>query len=154
MAKIVAVCISKSKGVRKRDIRECRVTPNHGLEGDAHAGKWHRQVSLLAKESIDRFNAQGYSIDCGGFGENLTTEGIDLISLPIGTKLKIGSEVLLEVTQIGKVCHRPCAIFRNTGDCILPKAGIFARVLTGGTVKVGDEISAAEQPSGQAAGPP
>lgn len=146
MAKIVAVCISKSKGVRKRDIRECRVTPNHGLEGDAHAGKWHRQVSLLAKESIDRFNAQGYSIDCGGFGENLTTEGIDLISLPIGTKLKIGSEVLLEVTQIGKVCHRPCAIFRNTGDCILPREGIFARVLTGGTVKVGDEIVAASLP--------
>ena len=146
MASIVAVCISKSKGVRKRDIKECRVIPNHGLEGDAHAGKWHRQVSLLAKESIDRFNAQGYSVDCGGFGENLTTEGMDLVSLPIGTKLKIGSDLLFEVTQIGKVCHRPCAIFKNTGDCILPREGIFARVLEGGVVKVDDEINVIEQP--------
>jgi len=146
VASIVAVCISKSKGVRKRDIKECRVIPNHGLEGDAHAGKWHRQVSLLAKESIDRFNAQGYSVDCGGFGENLTTEGMDLVSLPIGTKLKIGSDLLFEVTQIGKVCHRPCAIFKNTGDCILPREGIFARVLEGGVVKVDDEINVIEQP--------
>jgi len=146
MARIVAVCISKSKGTRKRDIKECRLIENHGLEGDAHAGKWHRQVSLLAAESIERFNAQGFSIDCGGFGENLTTEGIDLISLPVGTKLNIGEGLLLEVTQIGKVCHRPCAIFRNTGDCILPREGIFAAVLKGGIIKVGDEISIIERP--------
>ena len=112
----------------------------HGLQGDAHAGPWHRQVSLLAMESIQKMQAAGLKVGPGDFAENLTTEGIDLPSLPLGTKLRIGPQALGEVTQIGKECHTRCAIFHQAGDCVMPKEGIFIRVLTGGAVRVGDVV--------------
>src|SRR3989338_2446155 len=139
MAKVVAVCISKTKGIRKRNIKKCKLIKNFGLEGDAHAGNHHRQVSLLGIESIKAMKKQGYKVSCGGFGENITTEGIILYELPLKTKLKINN-VVLEVSQIGKVCHRPCKIFYDVGKCIMPKQGIFAKVIEEGEVKVGDEI--------------
>jgi MOSC domain-containing protein YiiM len=113
---------------------------NHGLEGDAHAGSWHRQVSLLAMESITKMQAKGLQVGPGDFAENLTTEGIDLVSLPVGTKLRIGDRVLAEVTQIGKECHSRCAIYRQAGDCVMPREGIFVAILEGGPVQVGDRI--------------
>ena len=139
-AKIVAVCISKNKGERKTPVEQVELRREHGIVGDAHAGDWHRQISLLAKESIDKMRALGLDVDNGDFAENLTTAGIDLPSLPIGTRLQIG-ECLLEVTQIGKECHTRCAIYDQAGDCVMPKEGIFARVLTGGTVRAGTGIS-------------
>lgn len=139
MGKIVAVCMSLHKGERKKNIKTCEVLENYGIKGDAHAGPWHRQISLLAKESIIKMVKKGLDVGVGDFAENLTTEGIDLVNLPIGTKLKVG-EILLEVTQIGKKCHSKCAIFELAGDCIMPKEGIFTRVLKGGTVSVGDDI--------------
>jgi MOSC domain-containing protein YiiM len=111
-----------------------------GLKGDAHAGPWHRQVSLLANESIAKMKAMGLNVGYGGFAENITTEGIDLVHLPIGTIIQIGNSVILEVTQIGKVCHDRCAIYYQAGDCVMPKEGIFAKVMTQGQIKVGDEI--------------
>ncbi|NOY13310.1 MAG: MOSC domain-containing protein [Deltaproteobacteria bacterium] len=138
-AKIVAVCISKNKGERKTPVEQVELRKEHGIVGDAHAGDWHRQVSLLAKESIDKMRALGLDVDNGDFAENLTTEGIDLPGLPIGTRLQLG-ECLLEVTQIGKECHTRCAIYYQAGDCVMPKEGIFARVLTGGTVQAGESI--------------
>lgn len=113
---------------------------DHGLEGDAHARNWHRQVSLLALESIDKMVSMGLKVGPGDFAENLTTLGIDLLSLPIGTRLKVGHDVVLEVTQIGKECHTRCAIYRQAGDCVMPKEGIFAKVIQSGPVGVGDEI--------------
>ena len=139
MAKVVAVCISKTKGIRKRNIKKCKLIKNFGLEGDAHAGNHHRQVSLLGIESIKAMKKQGYKVSCGGFGENITTEGIVLYKLPLKTKLKIDN-VVLEVSQIGKVCHRPCKIFYDVGKCIMPKEGVFAKVIEEGEIKVGDEI--------------
>jgi len=141
MARIVAVCISEAKGTPKHDMGERKAIVGFGLEGDAHAGPWHRQVSLLAKESADVMRAKGLKIDHGSFGENLVTEGIEVKSLPIGTKLSVGKEVLLQVTQIGKVCHDRCAIYYQAGDCIMPREGIFAEVVRGGTIRVGDEVS-------------
>jgi len=132
-AKIVAVCISKNKGQRKTPVDEVKLRENHGIVGDAHAAKWHRQVSLLAKESIDKMRSMGLDVDNGDFAENLTTEGIVLPTLPIGTRLQIG-DCLLEVTQIGKECHTRCAIYHQAGDCVMPKEGIFAKVLQGGNV--------------------
>ena len=113
---------------------------NHGIVGDAHAGDWHRQVSLLAQESIDKMRALGLDVNAGDFAENITTSGIDLVSLPIGTRLQVG-ETLLEVTQIGKECHTRCAIYDQAGDCVMPKEGIFARVLSGGTIRPGDSVA-------------
>lgn len=140
MAKVVAVNISEKKGEIKIPIEKGYFKVNHGLEGDAHSGNWHRQVSLLAQESIDKMNALGImNLDSGKFAENITTEGLVLHELPIGTKLKIG-ETLMEVTQIGKECHKGCAIRSQVGDCIMPREGIFAKVLEGGFVKAGDEI--------------
>ncbi len=134
-----AVCISHNKGERKTPVSQVELRPNHGIVGDAHAGDWHRQVSLLAKESIDKMRALGLDVDNGDFAENLTTEGIDLPRLPIGTQLRIG-EALLEVTQIGKECHNRCAIYHQAGDCVMPKEGIFAKVLEGGVLQPGDMI--------------
>lgn len=140
MGRIVAVCTSPKKGMRKKNVGESLLMVEHGLEGDAHVGEWHRQVSLLALESIEKMRQIGLNVGPGDFAENLTTEGIDLVSLPVGTKLAIGENGLGEVTQIGKECHTRCAIYHQAGDCVMPKEGIFVRVLRGGPVKVGDSI--------------
>jgi MOSC domain-containing protein YiiM len=140
MATVLAACISKKKGERKKPAAAAELRVNHGIVGDAHAGEWHRQVSLLAQESIDKMRALGLDVSAGDFAENITTSGIELVSLPIGSRLQIG-ETLLEVTQIGKECHTRCAIFYQAGDCVMPKEGIFARVITGGTVTPGDTIA-------------
>ncbi|HEY3308008.1 MAG TPA: MOSC domain-containing protein [Desulfuromonadaceae bacterium] len=139
MATVVAVCLSENKGERKTPASQVELRVNHGLVGDAHAGEWHRQVSLLASESIDKMRKLGLNVDSGDFAENITTTGIELVTLPIGTRLEVG-EALLEVTQIGKECHTRCAIFYQAGDCVMPKEGIFAKVITGGFVKPGDEL--------------
>ena len=140
MAKVLAVCTSERKGERKKNVGEGKFIPEFGIEGDAHAGKWHRQVSLLAMESIKKMQDKGLDVGPGDFGENLTTEGIELYTLPIGTHLKIGENVLGEVSQIGKECHAHCAIYYQAGDCVMPREGIFIKVLQGGPVKVGDSI--------------
>jgi len=140
MAKIVAVCKSEKKGTRKKVVGKCEVVDG-GLAGDAHADCCtHRQVSLLAIESIDKMRALGLKVGPGSFAENLTTEGIALVVLPIGIRISIGKDVVLEVTQIGKECHTPCAIYRQAGTCVMPTEGIFGKVIRGGTVKTGDEI--------------
>lgn len=139
-ARVVAVCISENKGERKKPIAVGTLLVEHGLEGDGHAGDWHRQVSLLARESINTMRAKGLDVTTGDFAENLTTEGIDLPSLPIGTRLAVGDEAILEVTQIGKECHTRCAIYYQAGDCVMPREGIFARVIKGGTVTAGSPI--------------
>lgn len=145
-AQLVAVCISKNKGERKTPVDQIELRENHGIIGDAHAGDWHRQISLLAKESIDKMRAMGLAVDNGDFAENLTTEGIDLPKLPIGTMLQIG-KCLLEVTQIGKECHTRCAIYHQAGDCVMPKEGIFAKVLRGGHLNPGDWIESVDNES-------
>ena len=144
-AEIVAVSLSKEKGIRKENMPEGRFVEDHGLEGDAHAGKWHRQVSLLAIESIDKIRAKGLDVGPGDFAENITTRGIDLVHLPLGTQLRVGENVLMEVTQIGKECHTRCAIYYQAGDCVMPREGIFTKVLKGGTIKEGDPIAVAGQ---------
>lgn len=141
MAKVIAVNISEKKGVVKHPIEEGFFKVDHGLVGDAHAGKWHRQVSLLGTESIDKMKKTGIEGLCSGkFAENITTEGIVLYELPVGTKLRIG-EVLMEVTQIGKECHMGCEIRNLVGDCVMPREGIFTRVLTEGFIRPGDDIT-------------
>ncbi len=143
--KIIAINISEKKGVPKTSIQEGMFLENHGLEGDAHAGKWHRQVSLLANESVDTMRDLGVKGLCSGkFAENITTEGILLWKIPVGTKLKIG-DTIQEVSQIGKECHDGCAIKKQVGQCIMPTQGIFTRVLKSGKVKVGDVIEAIEE---------
>jgi MOSC domain-containing protein YiiM len=139
MAHVLAVCISKNKGERKKPVQAVELRENHGIVGDGHAGDWHRQVSLLAQESIDKMRALGLDVNAGDFAENITTVGIDLVALPIGTRLQI-DETLLEVTQIGKECHTRCAIYYQAGDCVMPKEGIFASVISGGRIRPGDEI--------------
>jgi len=140
MAKVIAVNISEEKGVIKHPIEKGFFKFNHGLLGDAHAGDWHRQVSFLGQESIDKMKANGaQGLSAGKFAENITTEGIILYELPVGTKLKIG-KVVLEVTQIGKECHAGCEIMKLVGDCIMPREGIFAKVLKEGFIKAGDDI--------------
>jgi MOSC domain-containing protein YiiM len=141
--KILAVNISQKKGEKKENIICGLFIKNLGLKDDAHAEIGIRQVSLLAKESIEKIRAKGLDIQYGAFAENLTTEGIDLPTLPIGTRLKVGSKVLLEVTQIGKVCHDRCNIFYTVGDCVMPREGIFAKVLVGGEITVDDRIEIA-----------
>ena len=138
-AQIVAVCISESKGERKTPVDAVELRPEHGLVGDAHAGEWHRQVSLLASESIKKMQDMGLDVDSGDFAENLTTKGIELFTLPVGTRLQVGT-TLLEVTQIGKECHTRCNIYHQAGDCVMPKEGIFARVIEGGSVQAGDSV--------------
>lgn len=143
MGKIMAVNISEKKGTQKANVHSARIIEDFGLENDAHAGKWHRQVSLLSYEKIEAFKAKGAPVEEGAFGENLIVQGIDLKSLPIGTKLQC-NEVVLEVTQIGKQCHSGCEIFKIMGDCIMPREGIFTRVLHGGVVSEGDSIEIME----------
>jgi len=126
--------------MRKKPVAGATAVVGHGLEGDAHAADWHRQVSLLARESIDKMVSMGLSVGPGDFAENLTTTGIDLPAMPIGTRLKVGEDVVLEVTQIGKECHTRCAVYRQAGDCVMPKEGIFARVIEGGPLKTGDTV--------------
>ncbi len=138
--KVLAVNISEEKGTKKTNIQACSLLKDFGLKGDAHGGPWHRQVSLLANESIQKMKAKGLKVGYGDFAENITTEGIDLVHLPIGTEMRIGGSIILRVTQIGKVCHERCAIYYQAGDCVMPKEGIFAEVITEGEVKVGDEI--------------
>ncbi len=141
MASIIAVCTSTKKGTKKKDIKEGLIKEDYGLVGDAHAGSdGHRQVSLLALASIDKIRRLGAEVGPGDFAENLTTEGLELFSLPIGTQLNVGQDVILEMTQIGKECHDRCAIFKLVGTCVMPTEGVFTRVLKGGTVKAGDEL--------------
>ena len=140
--KIVSVNISPKKGMRKKPVGGADVLVDHGLKDDAHAADWHRQVSLLAQESVDKMVAMGLKVGPGDFAENLTTSGVDLLALPIGSRLKVGAYIVLEVTQIGKECHTHCAIYRQAGDCVMPKEGIFAKVIHGGTVHAGDAIVA------------
>lgn len=142
--KVVAVNISEKKGVPKKTIAQGEFKVDHGLVGDAHAGNWHRQVSLLGIESINKMKALGIEGLCTGkFAENLTTEGFEIFKLPVGTKLRIG-ETLHEVTQIGKECHTKCAIFQQIGSCVMPTEGIFTKVLKDGIIKAGDEIEIVE----------
>ena len=137
---IRAISISTKKGTKKTNVPEAEMKIDFGIVGDAHGGNWHRQVSLLAIESIDKMVAMGAKVSPGDFAENITTEGIELPKLPIGSRLKIGSGIMFEVTQIGKECHSRCEIFKQIGDCIMPREGIFAKVKKNGTMKVGDTI--------------
>ena len=140
MGKVVAICTSAVRGVQKESCKQAQLDKDWGIRGDAHAGRWHRQVSLLPAEEIAAFNEKGAGIQPGAFGENLVVEGIDLRRLPVGTLLRCG-DVLLELTQIGKECHSHCAIYHKMGDCIMPREGVFARVLEGGQIAVGDEMT-------------
>jgi MOSC domain-containing protein YiiM len=141
MAKIVAVCTSEKKGMKKSPRARITLKESYGVEGDAHAdGQSHRQVSLLATESIDKMRAKGFELQPGDFAENLTTEGIDLCTLPIGARMRVGKEAVLEMTQIGKQCHADCAVRKQVGDCIMPREGVFTKVIRGGTIRPGDEI--------------
>jgi MOSC domain-containing protein YiiM len=140
MMKIVTIAVSKKKGTRKKTVDEALLVQEHGIEGDAHAGPWHRQVSFLASESIEKVRDQGLDVTFGDFAENIASSGIDWLKIPVGTRFKLGDTALLEVTQIGKECHNKCAIYYLAGDCIMPKEGIFARVLKGGKIRSGDSI--------------
>lgn len=139
MAKLVAICISEKKGIGKTQIDEVNLIEEFGLENDAHGGKWHRQVSLLEKEKIEDFIARGGRVKFGDFGENFVVEGLDLESIQVGDRIKV-ADTILEITQKGKQCHVKCNIFKMVGDCIMPKNGVFARVIKGGPVKVNDNI--------------
>ncbi|WP_028580453.1 MOSC domain-containing protein [Desulfogranum japonicum] len=139
MATIVSLNVSEAKGTQKQPVKSIELKVDHGITGDAHAGKWHRQVSLLAEESIDFMRSQGLSLDPGAFAENITTRGLELHTLPVGTLLGSG-EVVLEVTQIGKKCHQGCEIFKQVGDCIMPREGIFTKVIKPGTLHQRDTI--------------
>ncbi len=143
-ARIVAVSISQKKGEKKINVDQARLIPDHGLDQDAHAGDWHRQVSLLDMQSIAKIREKGLDVDPGNFAENITTEGLKLWKLPLGTRMRLGREVLVEVTQIGKECHNRCAIFHQVGDCVMPREGIFAKVLEPGTIRPGDPIALLE----------
>lgn len=138
--KIVSIAVSAKKGTPKKPVAEAYLSREHGLEGDAHAGPWHRQVSLLASESIDQARRQGLDVGFGDFAENIATVGIDWKTLPVGTRVRLGAQVLLEITQIGKECHNRCAIYYKAGDCIMPREGVFARVLEEGTIRCGDPV--------------
>jgi len=148
--KVRAISISAKKGRRKDNIVSGNLVPCFGLEGDAHGGKWHRQVSLLAQESIDFMRQKGLDVVAGNFAENITTEDIDLTRLPVGSHLKIGRTELI-ISQLGKICHTRCAIYHQAGDCVMPREGIFGVVLSGGEIKVGDAIEASQERSTSAA---
>ncbi len=141
MGKVIAICISEKKGTKKDEVDSINIIEDFGLEGDAHGGNWHRQISLLGKEEIDDFNSRGGNVSYGDFGENIVTEGIDFKSMKIGDRLKVGP-TLVELTQFGKECHTRCEIFHRVGDCIMPKFGVFAKVIKEGTIKSGDLIEA------------
>jgi len=149
MASVKAVCISEKKGTRKTAVPEITIKENYGITGDAHADcTWHRQVSLLAEESIDKMRGKGMELNYGDFAENITTQGIELNTLPIGSVFHVGKDVVLELTQIGKECHASCEIRTLIGDCIMPREGVFTKVIHGGKVKAGDEIKV-EKPKGK-----
>jgi len=138
--KILAVCVSKKKGTQKKNVGSAVIKANHGIVGDAHSGPWHRQVSLLSDESIEKMRAKGLPLGFGDFGENIVTWGVDLTARGVGTTIKLGDSVIGEVSQIGKVCHNRCTIYFKAGDCIMPREGIFLKILTGGKITVGDKI--------------
>lgn len=140
MAKVLAVCISLKKGEQKKEIDFGECVVDFGIKGDAHGGDWHRQISLLAKESVDEMRARGVTLENGDFAENIVTEGINLKGLPIGSRLLIGDDVVLEVTQIGKECHSGCVIMQKAGKCVMPTDGIFAKVINPGNIKAEDQI--------------
>lgn len=142
MGTVIAVCASLSKGTQKTNVNEAVFIEDYGIEGDAHAGKWHRQVSLLSYDKIQAFREKGAEVEDGAFGENLVVEGIDFRTLPVGTRLICG-DVVLEMTQIGKECHHGCAIFQKMGECIMPREGVFAKVVRGGIIRSGDEMKVA-----------
>ena len=144
MGKVIAVCISEKRGFQKTNIHTARLIEDWGIEGDAHAGKWHRQVSLLSYEKIREFNDRGADVSDGAFGENLVISGLDPAALPVGTRFRC-NDVVLELTQIGKECHHGCEIFQKMGECIMPKNGVFTRVLHGGTVSEGDSFDIIEE---------
>lgn len=144
MGIVKAVCISEKKGTAKKNVGECRFIEDWGLEHDAHAGNWHRQVSLLSFDEVEKFRARGANVADGAFGENLLVEGFDFKTFPVGTVFEC-NDVVLEMTQIGKKCHSECEIFHQVGDCIMPREGVFARVLHGGVIKAGDELRVREQ---------
>ena len=139
--KIVSIAVSRKKGTRKTLVERAAVIENHGLEGDAHAGPWHRQISFLASESIQAAREKGLAVDFGDFAENVATEGVDWKALAVGTRVKLGAAVIVEVSQIGKTCPKPCAIYYQAGDCIMPREGVFARVLHGGEIACGDPVT-------------
>ncbi len=138
--RIVSLSVSRKKGVRKQVVDQVLLVPGHGIEGDAHAGPWHRQISFLASESIQKARDSGLDVDFGDFAENIATEGIEWQNVPIGTRFRLGKSAQVEVTQIGKECHNRCAIYYQAGDCIMPKEGVFARVLVGGLLHAGDPV--------------
>ena len=144
MGKVIAVCTSPEKGTQETAVAEGNFIEDYGIEGDAHAGKWHRQVSLLSYDKIEAFRQRGARVENGAFGENLVVEGIDFSALPVGTRLACGN-VVLEITQIGKECHHGCAIFQQMGDCIMPREGVFAKVIRGGKICPGDEMTCMER---------
>ena len=144
MGKVLAVCTSEKKGTQKEDVGTIEVIEDYGVKGDAHAGKWHRQVSLLSYEKIEEFRNRGARVEFGAFGENFVVEGYDFKTLPIGSRFKC-NDVILELTQIGKECHQGCVIYQTMGDCIMPREGVFCKVLHGGTVKNGDEFTLIEE---------
>lgn len=149
MGKLIAICTSEKKGTQKQQVETAVLREDHGIEGDAHAGNWHRQVSLLGLEKIEAFRERGAEVEFGAFGENLVIEGFDFRNLPVGTRFRIG-DTLLEMTQIGKECHTHCAIYNMVGDCIMPREGVFAKVLEGGGIKVGDEVTEIKPDPGRA----
>ena len=144
MGKVLAVCISEKKGTEKKNVGSARFIEDWGIENDSHAGKWHRQVSLLSHEKIEAFRARGAEVVDGAFGENLVVDGFDFRTLPVGTRFQC-NDVVLELTQIGKECHSGCAIFQKMGECIMPREGVFTRVLHGGVISVGDELTILEE---------
>lgn len=146
MSRLLEICISKERGTAKVPVGEAVLREDWGLEGDAHAGSWHRQVSLLSFERIEEFRRRGGDVDPGAFGENLIIEGLDLRALPVGTRITVGGEAILELTQIGKECHSHCEIYKRVGDCIMPREGVFARVVRGGQIQKGDQVQT-ERPS-------
>ena len=144
MGKVLAVCISEKKGTEKKNVGSAKFIEDWGIENDSHAGKWHRQVSLLSHEKIEAFRVRGAEVIDGAFGENLVVEGYDFRALPVGTKFRC-NDVVLELTQIGKECHSGCAIYQKMGECIMPREGVFTRVLHGGVISVGDELTVLEE---------
>lgn len=146
MGKVIAVCLSEKKGTQKKNVGSAVLVEDWGIENDAHAGKWHRQVSLLSHDKIEAFRARGAEVTDGAFGENLVVAGIDFRTLPLGTRFRC-NDVVLELTQIGKECHHGCEIFQRMGECIMPREGVFTRVLHGGVISVGDELTIVEEES-------
>ena len=144
MGNVIAVCVSEQKGTQKTNVGSAHFVEDWGIEHDAHAGHWHRQVSLLSHDRVEEFRARGAQVDDGAFGENLVVSGFDFKSMPIGTRFRC-NDVVLELTQVGKECHSHCEIYKVMGDCIMPREGVFTRVLHGGTISVGDELTMVEE---------